>query len=65
MSQNLSGPVERICRLMCRMEGHEELVGFEGEPMWESFREDVTQILAELRDGDILPSGLSVVKIDK
>lgn len=65
MPQNPSGPVERICRLMCRMEGHEELVGFEGEPMWESFREDVTQILAELRDGDTLPSGMSVVKIDK
>lgn len=64
MPKSPTDPIERICRLMCRMEGHEELIGFEGEPMWESFREDAMQLLAELRDGDILPNGLCVVKID-
>lgn len=64
MPRSSTVPVERICRLMRRMEGHEEVVGFEGEPMWESFRDDALEILGERHEGAMLPNGLFGVKLD-
>ena len=64
MSEPGADPIERICRLMRRMEGYEEQAGFEGEPTRESFQEDDSEILGQRNERDLLPSGLFVVKPD-
>jgi hypothetical protein len=34
----MASPQERICRALCKADGHPENIMFEGKPMWHSYR---------------------------
>jgi hypothetical protein len=35
----MPSPQERVCRALCRLDGHPENIAFEGAPMWQSYRD--------------------------
>ena len=62
MPRNISDPLERAARALCRLDGLPENTKFEGRPMWESFRSKAAAVLLTLKEGDKLSDGLVVKK---
>lgn len=42
--------LERICRALCRLDGHPENIQFEGRPMWQSYLPNARVVLQELQN---------------
>jgi hypothetical protein len=52
--------IERACRALCRYNGVVADVEVDGAPQWHAYRIEVTTLIAALRKGDELPSGLCI-----
>ena len=61
---NSVDPIERVCRALCQFHGNPTNAQFDGNPMWEAYRDEAMAILWVLREDDWLPNGL-VVRKDK
>ena len=52
--------IERACRALCRYNGVAADSEVDGAPLWQSYRSEVMALVAALRKGDELPSGLCI-----
>ncbi|MDQ0395303.1 hypothetical protein [Labrys monachus] len=52
--------IERACRALCRYNGVAPDTEVGGVPLWQSYRTEVLALVAALRKGDELPSGLCI-----
>lgn len=56
----MAEPLERVARALCRADGHPEDIKFEGKPMWMSYTEEATTVLAGLK-ADVIVEALAQV----
>jgi hypothetical protein len=46
----MTSDLERLARVLCKLDGHPENIKFEGKPMWASYVPTVRALLSELRN---------------